>query len=169
MDFKQVKSEILELTRHLETAQLIPIKQARTEKDLIRAIKLDIDLLVSNYIVTVKNLERWFGVEFLDENQIYTCGTRCVDNFDNSQVVALGEARLTIATIARNISTIRAYDSSTIVIHAYGDSSTIVTMKDNSSINIVAWNNSVTVIRMQHQAASIESKIMDETATVIIN
>lgn len=180
MTIEQTKSEILTLARQKNACELgyEQAERAETYDQLLEAIKDNIWWCVRHGIATASNLTNWFGVDMLQENNIYV---RDVHNLliyeESTDIVALGNARVYITAGARTYNNIITSDSSKVSLATYENSTNMLntfnssfvklTTSDSSFVNLYAYNNSMLSIR-EFNYSSINIEKAAETTTIRI-
>ena len=171
MDFEQVKAEILELAIQ-ENACAWGYGQAENAKshgELIKLIKGYISWCIKHKVATAKNLKKWFGVDFLKENNVYVTGVHELQlTQQDTMIVVLGTAYVKMkATHNREYSVILGENSSVVAI-VEKNTGFCIQSYNSSIVSVLARrNNYVSLSKFDESEAKIQ--VVDEMATVKIN
>lgn len=198
--FKQVKSEILKLA-DMKCACKSGYEQAEsanTVNQLIEAIKDNIGWCIIKEIATAENMVRWFGVDVLKKNRIYTSGSTQVVARNAMQIVLLGDAHVSVETLGKcnvfihtsenSIVSVTTREQSEAILGSFFKSSAIMNARDKSSLHTVSYdytsvevntfdNSDAFVITYDDSYTNVntfdDSKVtarqIDETSTLLID
>lgn len=159
MTIEQVKTEILALIKqkriHKEEYKLA--KQAEKPDELLGIIKRDMTWYLGK-LKTASTLINWFGVDMLQENNVYVLGEVDVVANSNEKIFLLGDVCANIEVypsdnpLRRNNVLIAAFETSrarvitrahsSVELHLFSDSSAIVNACGDSSVFVAAHDNS---------------------------
>lgn len=171
MTFDQVKQELLTLAKQ-EHACAYGYEQAENAKshgELIKLIKGYISWCIKHKVATAKNLKKWFGVEFLKENNVYVTGVHELElTQQDAMIVVLGTANIKIkATHNREYSVILGENSSVVAI-VEKNTGFCIQSYNSSIVSVLARrNNYVSLSKFDKSKAKVQ--VVDEMATVTTN
>lgn len=169
MTFEQVRQELFELEEKAATPICDDIKLRTTLDELLARIKDNIGWYIHNNIATAKNLKKWFGVDFLKENNVYITGVHELElTQQDAMIVVLGSAYVKItATHNREYSVILGENSSVVAI-VEKNTGLCIQSYNSSIVSVLARkNNYVSLSKFDESEAKIQ--VVDEMATVKIN
>jgi len=171
MDFKQVKSEILELAKQ-EHACAYGYEQAENAKsngELIKLIKGYISWCIKHKVATASNLKKWFGVDFLKKNNVYITGAHELQlTQQDTMIVVLGTANIKItATHNREYSVILGENSSAVA-DVEKNTGLCIQSYNSSIVSVLARrNNYVSLSKFDESKAKVQ--VVDSTVTITTN
>ena len=171
MTFEEVRQELLELAKQ-ENACAWGYGQAEIAKslnELIKLIKGYISWCIKHKVATAKNLKKWFGVDFLKENNIYITGTHELQlTQQDTMIVVLGTANIKMkATHNREYSVILGENSSAVAV-VEKNTGLCIQSYNSSIVSVLARrNNYVSLSKFDESKAKVQ--VVDEMATVTTN
>ena len=154
---KQVKAEILDFAEKNRACYegKKRVKKATTYNGLLAIIKKHINWCVKVNLATPENLERWFEVEALRKNHIYTSMEVDIFTSDSAEVFVLGNACVNIVTLGKCQLYLNTYGNCIARITTKEDSKATIYSNENSSIKVDAYDTSKVIAR-SYDSSSID-------------
>lgn len=171
MTFEEVRQEVLKLAKQANACDYgyEQAENAKSHGELIKLIKGYISWCIKHKVATAKNLKKWFGFEFLKENNIYITGAHELQlTQQDTMIVVLGRAYVKItATHNREYSVILGENSSAMAA-VEKNTGLCIQSYNSSTVSVLARrNNYVSLSKFDESKAKVQ--VVDGTATITTN
>jgi hypothetical protein len=154
MEFKDAKKELLKLAKDACACQDEYKKALKSETpaELLATIKNNAHWCITENVISVELLEKWFGASVLAENYLFISGENAVEVIQDAVIVLLGSSSANVKTwgsSSANVETlgsssanVKTWGSSSANVKTWGSSSANVKTLDSSSANVETWDSS---------------------------